>query len=80
MTSEGTAAPSGAPGSQTLARGLAALQLVAASRTGLTVQQVAQAVGVAAEDRIFAGAVMGHQGLHVTLEELIGGVLKAGQF
>src|ERR1700741_1803257 len=46
MTSEGTAAPSGAPGSQTLARGLAALQLLAASRTGLTVQQVADDIGV----------------------------------
>ncbi len=42
----GTAAPNGAPGSQTLARGLAALQLVAASRTGLTVQQVADDIGV----------------------------------
>jgi DNA-binding IclR family transcriptional regulator len=39
-------APNGAPGSQTLARGLAALQLVAASRTGLTVQQVADDIGV----------------------------------
>jgi DNA-binding IclR family transcriptional regulator len=38
--------PSGAPGSQTLARGLAALQLVASSRTGLTVQQVADDIGV----------------------------------
>lgn len=35
-----------APGSQTLARGLAALQLVASSRTGLTVQQVADDIGV----------------------------------
>jgi DNA-binding IclR family transcriptional regulator len=42
----GTAAPNGAPGSQTLARGLAALQLVAASRSGLTVQQVADDIGV----------------------------------
>ena len=40
------AAPTGAPGSQTLARGLAALQLVAASRNGLTVQQVADDIGV----------------------------------
>jgi DNA-binding IclR family transcriptional regulator len=40
------AAPNGAPGSQTLARGLAALQLVAASRTGLSVQQVADDIGV----------------------------------
>lgn len=38
--------PSGAPGSQTLARGLAALQLIASSRTGLTVQQVADDIGV----------------------------------
>ena len=42
----GTAAPNGAPGSQTLARGLAALQLVATSPTGLTVQQVADDIGV----------------------------------
>jgi DNA-binding IclR family transcriptional regulator len=41
-----SAVPSGAPGSQTLARGLAALQLVAASRTGLTAQQVADDIGV----------------------------------
>jgi DNA-binding IclR family transcriptional regulator len=41
-----SATPNGAPGSQTLARGLAALQLVAASRTGLTVQQVADDIGV----------------------------------
>jgi DNA-binding IclR family transcriptional regulator len=40
------AAPNGAPGSQTLARGLAALQLVASSPTGLTVQQVADDIGV----------------------------------
>jgi len=40
------ATPNGAPGSQTLARGLAALQLVAASRTGLSVQQVADDIGV----------------------------------
>jgi DNA-binding IclR family transcriptional regulator len=47
VASEGEgAAPNGAPGSQTLARGLAALQLVAASRTGLTVQQVADDIGV----------------------------------
>jgi DNA-binding IclR family transcriptional regulator len=39
-------APNGAPGSQTLARGLAALQLVATSPTGLTVQQVADSIGV----------------------------------
>src|SRR3954471_12823767 len=39
-------APNGAPGSQTLARGLAALQLVATSPTGLTVQQVAENIGV----------------------------------
>src|SRR5690242_13417752 len=41
-----SAAPNGAPGSQTLARGLAALQLVATSRSGLTVQQVAESIGV----------------------------------
>jgi DNA-binding IclR family transcriptional regulator len=55
MTSEGGArhvveasatAPNGAPGSQTLARGLAALQLVAAARSGLTVQDVAGQIGV----------------------------------
>jgi DNA-binding IclR family transcriptional regulator len=39
-------APNGAPGSQTLARGLAALQLVATSPTGLTAQQVADDIGV----------------------------------
>ncbi|BBX15563.1 IclR family transcriptional regulator [Mycolicibacterium duvalii] len=37
---------SGAPGSQTLARGLSALQLVASSPTGLTVAQVADDIGV----------------------------------
>jgi DNA-binding IclR family transcriptional regulator len=36
----------GAPGSQTLARGLAALQLVASSPNGLTAQQVADDIGV----------------------------------
>jgi DNA-binding IclR family transcriptional regulator len=36
----------GAPGSQTLARGLSALQLVAAARNGLTAQQVADDIGV----------------------------------
>lgn len=35
-----------APGSQTLARGLAALQLVAGSPSGLTAQQVADDIGV----------------------------------
>lgn len=35
-----------APGSQTLARGLNALQLVAGSRDGLTIQQVADSIGV----------------------------------
>ena len=35
-----------APGSQTLARGLNALQLVADAPSGLTVQQVANGVGV----------------------------------
>ena len=39
MTGSGT-------GSQTLARGLTALQMVAASPTGLTVQQLADQVGV----------------------------------
>lgn len=39
-------APNGAPGSQTLARGLAALQLVATSSAGLTAQQVADEIGV----------------------------------
>ncbi len=34
------------PGSQTLARGLNALQLVADAPSGLTVQQVADGVGV----------------------------------
>ena len=42
----GAPAPNGAPGSQTLARGLSALQLVAASRTGLSVQQIAADLGV----------------------------------
>lgn len=50
QTRQGTeptsAVPNGAPGSQTLARGLAALQLVASSRTGLTAQQVADDIGV----------------------------------
>jgi len=40
------AGPNGAPGSQTLARGLAALQLVASSPMGLTAQQVADDIGV----------------------------------
>lgn len=44
--SSANTAPNGAPGSQTLARGLAALQLVAASRTGLSAQQVADDIGV----------------------------------
>jgi DNA-binding IclR family transcriptional regulator len=47
MTESRTSATAnGAPGSQTLARGLAALQLVAASRTGLTAQDVADDIGV----------------------------------
>ena len=47
MTDPGSATTgSGAPGSQTLARGLNALQLVAASPPGLTVAQVAQDIGV----------------------------------
>ncbi|MOA22020.1 hypothetical protein D3C78_1425480 [compost metagenome] len=45
----------------------------------LTGQQVAQAVGIAAKDRVFAGAVMRDQSLHIPLEELIGGVLEATQ-
>ena len=36
----------GVPGSQTLARGLAALQIVAAAPAGLTIAQVAEQVGV----------------------------------
>ena len=40
------AATPGAPGSQTLARGLSALQLVANSPAGLTVTQVADDIGV----------------------------------
>lgn len=43
---ESAAAGSAAPGSQTLARGLNALQLVAKSPTGLTVAQVAEDLGV----------------------------------
>ncbi|VEG56989.1 transcriptional regulator [Mycolicibacterium aurum] len=39
-------ASTGAPGSQTLARGLNALQLVASSPNGLTVAQVAEDIGV----------------------------------
>ena len=38
--------PTTAPGSQTLARGLNALQLVADAPAGLTVQQVADGIGV----------------------------------
>ena len=38
--------PTTAPGSQTLARGLNALQLVADAPAGLTVQQVAEGIGV----------------------------------
>ena len=38
-------APNGAPGSQTLARGLSALQAIADAPTGLTVQQVADHLG-----------------------------------
>lgn len=41
-----TAVGLGAPGSQTLARGLNALQLVASSPTGMTVAQVADHIGV----------------------------------
>ena len=43
---EATTTAPGAPGSQTLARGLSALQLVASSPTGLTVAQVADDIGV----------------------------------
>lgn len=43
---EAPATGNGAPGSQTLARGLNALQLVASSPTGLTVAQVADDIGV----------------------------------
>lgn len=39
-------ATNGAPGSQTLARGLAALDLVASARAGLTAQEVADSIGV----------------------------------
>ncbi|MGE2691299.1 IclR family transcriptional regulator [Mycolicibacterium pulveris] len=46
MTPESSAMPNGAPGSQTLARGLAALQLVATAREGLTAQEVADSIGV----------------------------------
>jgi DNA-binding IclR family transcriptional regulator len=47
MTEPKASAPiNGAPGSQTLARGLTALQLVASSRTGMTAQQVADQIGV----------------------------------
>src|SRR5271157_2831971 len=44
MSVKGTT--NGVPGSQTLARGLSILQAVATSRAGLTVQQVADHVGV----------------------------------
>jgi len=43
---DATGSTPGAPGSQTLARGLSALQLVASSPTGLTVAQVADDIGV----------------------------------
>ena len=42
----GNGSPNGAPGSQTLARGLSVLQMIATSRVGLTVQEVADHVGV----------------------------------
>ena len=42
----GDGSPNGAPGSQTLARGLSVLQAIATSRVGLTVQEVADYVGV----------------------------------
>jgi DNA-binding IclR family transcriptional regulator len=41
-----SATPNSAPGSQTLARGLTVLQVVATSRRGLTVQEVAAHIGV----------------------------------
>jgi DNA-binding IclR family transcriptional regulator len=44
--SSATTGPNGAPGSQTLARGLAALQRVASSPGGMTAQQVADDIGV----------------------------------
>ncbi len=44
--SSAAAGTNGAPGSQTLARGLAALQLVASSAGGMTAQQVADEIGV----------------------------------
>ncbi len=43
---DATGSSPGAPGSQTLARGLSALQLVTSSPTGLTVAQVADDIGV----------------------------------
>ncbi|GAY13552.1 transcriptional regulator [Mycobacterium sp. shizuoka-1] len=47
MTQTPTESPvTAAPGSQTLARGLHALQLVAATKDGLTIQQVADQIGV----------------------------------
>jgi DNA-binding IclR family transcriptional regulator len=46
MTAAKDDRPPVAPGSQTLARGLTALELVAMSPTGLTVQQIAERVGV----------------------------------
>ena len=42
----GDDSPNRAPGSQTLARGLSVLQAIATSRVGLTVQEVADHVGV----------------------------------
>src|ERR1700739_1768305 len=42
----GDGPPIGPPGSQPLARGLSILQVVATSRVGLTVQEVADHVGV----------------------------------
>jgi len=44
--SAGTGAHGAMPGSQTLARGLTALQAIAATPGGLTVQQVAEGIGV----------------------------------
>src|SRR6185312_9589316 len=42
----GDSAPNAAPGSQTLARGLSVLQVIATSRVGLSAQEVADHVGV----------------------------------
>ena len=46
MTTEQIPSPSRTAGSQTLARGLAALKMIAGSRDGLAINDVAQALGV----------------------------------